>query len=252
MNDVTAAHRKLDAFALLACQDYNLGNSGNWFFNFRSAMSGVQSRMLSVEEQRALLYEWHAGATLDGHERRYSLILFAMDSAVECLVFALNSLGQAWISGKFRSVSDQKTLRKISPNDVVNLQEWSGVFPSFTSHFKAHADLLELITSNHDVTKHRRADLAGGTVRSDPPPGFFDDMGIPDGHPARHMIAPMKEVLISKHAKLPVDQRPPDLGSWTKLEDVITEFRSFMHQCMCLATEDALSTIRLKVSTLRR
>jgi hypothetical protein len=95
LSDGRRCDEDLDALALLACQDYNLGKQGNWFFSFRSGFSGFHSRMTSLEEHRAFVSEWHPNALLTGFERHIAIILFCMDSALECLVFALNALGQA-------------------------------------------------------------------------------------------------------------------------------------------------------------
>jgi hypothetical protein len=81
-------------------------------------MGGFHARMASLEEHRALIYEWHPNALLLGHERYIAIILFCMDSAFECAVFGLNALGQARQAEGFRSVTDEAALRKISPRDV--------------------------------------------------------------------------------------------------------------------------------------
>jgi hypothetical protein len=122
MSEGRKCDEELDALGLLACQDYNLGNQGNWFFSFRSGFSGFHSRMASLEEHRALVYEWHPNALLPGHERHIAIILFCMDSAFECTVFALNALGQARQPTGFRTVTDEGALRQISPRDVTCLR----------------------------------------------------------------------------------------------------------------------------------
>ena len=48
----------LDDLALLASQDYNLGNSGNWFFNFRGGLNGIRSRCSGMQFHRHFVYEW--------------------------------------------------------------------------------------------------------------------------------------------------------------------------------------------------
>jgi len=189
---------ELDALALLACQDYNLGNHGNWFFSFRSGFSGFHSRMLSLEEHRRLVYEWHPGAQINGHERHIAIILFAMDSAFECLIFALNALGQAYLPHGFRQTTDDASLRKISPRDILGtrssgpLSGWLTLFSEFQHHCLIHSDLLAIVMENHDVTKHRQSGFHGGKTRSDPPEGFFERLGISGEDPRRIVIAPME------------------------------------------------------------
>jgi hypothetical protein len=172
LSDGRKCDEDLDALGLLACQDYNLGNQGNWFFSFRSGFSGFHSRMASLEEHRALVYVWHPSALLPGHERHIAIILFCMDSAFECTVFALNVLGQARQPTGFRTVTDEGALRRISPRDVTGtaqtppLPGWLALFPQFQRHCVDHSALLTLVADNHDVTKHRQSGFAGGKIRS--------------------------------------------------------------------------------------
>lgn len=258
LTDGRKCDEEIDKFGLLACQNYNLGNDGNWFFSFRSGLSGSRSRMLSLEEHRALVYEWHPSAMLHGHERHIAIMLFCMDSAFECLVFALNALGQARDTSGFRDVTDDIALRKIAPRDVIGaattgqpLAGWLNLFPTFQRHCASNSKLLSLIVENHDVTKHRQSGFEGGKVRSDPPPGFFERLGIPEGHPTRHLIAPMQEVLLPLEPKLPMDARSPKLADLTRLELVIPQFRQFVNDAICLANADAHSTFKLPVAKLR-
>jgi hypothetical protein len=257
LSDGRRCDEELDALGLLACQDYNLGNKGNWLFSFRSGFSGFHSRIASLEEHRALLYEWHPNALLPGHERHIAIILFCMDSALECTVFALNALGQARLPAGFRAVTDEGALRKISPRDVTGTDQaaplpgWVELFPQFHRHCHDHLDLLTLVADNHDVTKHRQSGFSGGRVRSDPPSGFYERLGVPKDHPLREIIAPMQEVLIPLHPKLPMDARSSDLADWTHLEKVIEDFRRFINEAVCLANSDAHSTLQLPVSALR-
>jgi hypothetical protein len=104
---------------------------------------------------------------------------------------------------------------------------------------------------NHDVTKHRQSGFSGGKVRSDPPQGFYERLGIPEDHPLRHMIAPMQEVLIPIRPKLPMEARSSDLSAWTHLEQVIEDFRKFINDAVCLVNSDTQQTLELPVSSLR-
>lgn len=255
LSDGRKCDEELDALGLLACQKYNLGNHGNWFFSFRTGFSGFHSRMISLEEHRALVYEWNPNAILTGHERHIAIILFCMDSAFECLVFALNAFGQARQSSGFRSVTDEGALRRISPRDIIGsppLSGWLDLFPQFQRHCISHMPLLTIITDNHDVTKHRQAGFSGGKVCMDPPPGFYERLGLPDKHPARTIIAPMQEVLIPLHPKLPLEAQSSDLAAWTRLEKVIEEFRQFINEAVCLANDDTKAKLQLPVTTLRK
>ena len=178
-----------------------------------------------------------------------------MDSAFECLVFALNALGQARVPSGFRSIADEKSLKGIKPRDVIgpgSLSGWSDLFPTFQRHCINHASLISLVADNHDVTKHRQAGFPGGRVRTDPPEGFFESLGVPEGHPARLHYAPMQEVMIPLRPKLPMEAQSSDLAAWTRLEVVIPEFTDFINEAVCVAKDDAASRLRLPVPTLRQ
>lgn len=255
LSDGRRCDEDLDALSLLSCQDYNLGNRGNWFFSFRAGFDGFYSRMMSLEEHRRLVYEWHPKALLPWHERHVAIILFCMDSAFECLVFALNALGQARHPSGFRSVEDEVALRRISPRDITGsppLPGWVELFPQFQRHCTMHTTLFTIIADNHDVTKHRQGVFPEGKVRMDPPPGFYERLGLPETHPLRILIAPMQEILIPLHPKLPLEDQPSDLADFTRLEQVIEDFRQFINEAVCLANKDAHVTLQLPVSSLRR
>lgn len=257
LSDGRKCDEDLDSLALLACQDYNLGNAGNWFFSFRGGLSGFRSRMVSLEEHRELVYEWHPFAFINMHERHIAVILFSMDSALECTVFAMNALGQARDKAGFRDVSEVAALRRISLQDVLGtsksppLSGYMAIFPKFQRHFSNNASLIRLVQDNHDVSKHRQQSFWGGKTRSDPPPGFFDRLGYPPEHPARNIIAPMSEVLIPIEPKLPIEVLPSDRSSWTKLESLIDNFRTFINEAICLAHQDAKATLNLPITSLR-
>jgi len=128
---------KLDDLALLASQEYNLGNTGNWFFSFRSGLNGLRSRQWGLQFHQRFVYEWVPDQTMGDHEHHIAAMLFCMDSAVECAVFALNALGQAVVPTGFRDVAVSSALRKISPEDISNTctPGWASIFPSFRKHF---------------------------------------------------------------------------------------------------------------------
>jgi hypothetical protein len=110
--------------------------------------------------------------------------------------------------------------------------------------------LCTLVADNHDVTKHRQAGFSGGRLRSDPPPGFFESLGVPEGELRRSLLAPMQQVLIPLRPKLPTEARSSDLADWTQLEQVIEAFQKFINEAVCLANRDAQATLQLPVSVL--
>ncbi|MBU1413961.1 hypothetical protein KKC22_20800 [Myxococcota bacterium] len=244
----------LRVIARIAANEKNLGNTGNWLFSCLRALEGVQQRMTSLEENRRLVYEWHPQVSIAGHERHIAIMLFCMDSAFECLVFALNALGQAHTPQGFRSLSDEKALKNITPKDVIGLANsqigsgWLSLFPRFQQHCQNHATLNTLIAENHDVTKHRHSGFDGGTIRQDPPPCFYENLGLPKNHPRRNSIVPMQEVLIPLHPKLPEDVKPKALSECTYLEKVIDEFCEFINQGLLLVIKDILVCFGLNLN----
>lgn len=249
--------RKLEGFGQLAAMRYNLGDRSNWPFSFVMGLNGSWNRIVSLDEHCRLIYEWHPKVRVSLHDSNVAIALFAMDSACECLVFALNALGQAYKVDQFRDVSDESALRKISLRDVFSfgnsqpLPGWTNIYPNFQRHFATHNELLSIIIDNHDVTKHRQQGFAGGTVRNDPPPGFYESLGIPEGDPRRHEVQPMKEVLLPRKPKLPFEQQGKDLSDWIGLETVAADFRRFLTQAVEIAIVDAERNVKLNVDGFR-
>ena len=118
-----SSYNDLDNFALLATQSYNLGDKDDWFGQFRGGLYGLYNRILGVEVHYHEVHSWTPPLSpISGIQRaeyHLSSILFNMDSAIECMVFALNALGYITNSTQFLDVSDEKKLRKISPNNIL-------------------------------------------------------------------------------------------------------------------------------------
>src|SRR5437588_6529186 len=83
----------LDDFALMATQQFNLGNPSDWFGTFRGGRNGMESKIYGLQQHYSQVHAWlpmlRHRSELDYH---CSTILFLMDSALECFVFALNAL----------------------------------------------------------------------------------------------------------------------------------------------------------------
>jgi hypothetical protein len=69
IDDREGAFAALDAFGLLACQAYNLGNAGKWFFSFRAGLQGVRLRAQGWAEQSEALHSWVPLQTIEARER---------------------------------------------------------------------------------------------------------------------------------------------------------------------------------------
>ena len=96
---------RLDEFALLACQDYNLGNQGEWFGSFRGGLYGFHSRLHGLATHYNTVHAWIPVPRVPSEtEHLLASIFFCMDSAIECLTFSVNALGYAIRPKLFRDV----------------------------------------------------------------------------------------------------------------------------------------------------
>ena len=126
-----SSYATLDELALLARQDYNLGNKGDWFTHFRWGKNGLFARLLGIRLHYYQIHSWELIESLAQSatsyyvlesslyqmtEYHFSTILFNMDSAIECTVFTLNALGYAANSEQFKDVTNENELKKIRTN----------------------------------------------------------------------------------------------------------------------------------------
>ena len=236
---------QLDQLGLLAHEPHNLGNAENWAFVFRAGVRGLTSRANGVAWHSELFHSWIPLAPLEAREHHIAAILFCMDSAMECLVFALNALGQAVDKKAFRDISSRNALKGISPRDVFGpkaLPGYGRLFPTFQAEWIKEAELIRLVTDNHDVSKHRQSVFHGGTLRDDPP-AEFSALGIPED--VRDWYAPTSETLLPNDPKEPTQTQPVELDQWTTLEELEQRFGAFLSQSVCLAVTDARRSIPL-------
>jgi hypothetical protein len=252
-----AEFENLDQLALLADQDYNLGDTSSWFGEFRGGLYGFYSRLFGVMRHYAEVHAW-TPSVRHQHETEYHLssIMFHMDSALECLVFALNALGWISLPAQFRDVADAKALRKISPLDVIGdatrtpmLLPSSGygiIFPTLQSLWQGELTLIQQIRDLHDVSKHRRTIYEGGQCRLDSPPEFYELLGVPDVPEIRSQYWPMAEIILKHEPKLPQGHRAvPTQAGGKLLEDIVPSFAALVEATGKAALKDALLTVPL-------
>jgi len=236
--DGTDWDEQLDQLGLLAHEPRNLGNSENWVFVFRAGVRGLTSRANGIAWHSELFHSWLPPAQLEAREHHIAVMLFCMDSAMECLVFALNAMGYALDKSAFRDISSRRTLTAISPKDVFGAKALNGYarfFPTFQATWAKNADFIRLVTDNHDVSKHRHSVFYGGTLRDDPP-AAFDALGLPAD--IRDFFAPTSETLLPKDAKEPTQTRAVELGEWMTLEEMERRFVSFLAESVQAAVID--------------
>ena len=103
------------------------------------------------------------------------------------------------------------------------------------------------IFEQHDVSKHRSTIFTGGSIRNDPPPGFFEKLGI-EGDKGKQTLffTPMAEILLTPQPKTPLQKRQPrEYKDIDKLEDVTERFCTFINMCGVKVLEDARGKIKL-------
>lgn len=251
-------YTKLDNFALLAWQEYNLGNDTDWFSAFRGGYYGFNSRIHGVKLHYNLVHSWIPQLRLPVEiEYHIASILFNMDSAFECLIYALNALGNSVSSENFRDITSRRQLSDITPRDILGIPSaksskeqpmkgYTEIFPDTQKYCMASRSLIQTIVELHDVSKHREAIFVGSRKRDDPPPSFFESLGIADDSIAMTLCCPWAEILFPLDPKAPkVDRTPAERHEYPTLEDLAEKFVEFIHQFGRLAFEDSNANIHL-------
>lgn len=257
LNFDLAPLNELDEFALLACQDYNFGNSTDWFGSFRGGIYAVSHRIQAVRRHFYEVHAWIPRPQLLETEYHLSTIFFNMDSALECLVFGINALGYAVDPSLFRDVTDWKALRAIKPSDIYGAQKsplpgYSKYFPSLQKLWQTQLSLIDEICDLHDVSKHRQTIFVGGKARTDPPSGFFEAFGIPNDPVTRGAVQPMAEIFLKRDPKAPnIARKAPD-GTTRLLEHLALEFATLINDSSRAILADAKSNIRLAHTSFKQ
>jgi hypothetical protein len=190
-------------------------------------------------------------------------MFFNMDSMIECITYAFNALGFCASGEKnFRNITCEKSLKKISPNDILgrpyynpprpDLPEYDVYFPKVRAYWESKKELINTVFEQHDVSKHRETIFVGGKCRIDPPEGFYESLGIdPDDSTQKSIksiFSPMKEIILMNNPKQPrIDRAPQTLENSVLLEELVSEFKGFVEQTGSLALLDARDNINLKV-----
>jgi hypothetical protein len=243
---------KIDEFASLACQPYNLGDKGEWFGCLRAGFLGLHARVYGVALHFYEVHAWRLKQrTRTETEYHLSSIFFNMDSALECFIFALNGLGYGAAPQEFLDVTDDKALRRVAPWNITGdksrspLAGYAKYFSALQAHWQAHLNLLEVIMEQHDVSKHRSRIYVGGRHRDDPPPGFYEQIGITADSPHRYRFAPKAEIVLMPRPKTPPSKHnpPENYGDLDTLENIAERFCEFISVSAIKAHEDAVNNI---------
>lgn len=265
LNFDLSAFKELDQYALLSCQKYNYGNDTDWFGSFRGGLFGSYARLHGITNHFYAVHSWMPRPTTPPEiESHIASLFFNMDSAIECITFALNALGFCASNNLlFWNITEFNKLKKISPYDILGrknttpstdgLPEYSTYFPGVKQYWDSKIDLLDTIFEQHDVSKHRETIFTGGMSRNDPPPGFFESLGIKeDDASSKALFWPMKEIIIKTNPKAPrINRTPTPVDERVLLEDIVVEFKEFIEITGVKALQDAKDNINLKVSELK-
>jgi len=210
-----SSYNQLERFARQANRKCHLGDKGDWLNHFLWGLEGLHARLLGVQLHYREIHSWELvdqpGIPFYELEVRLylmteyhlSTILFHMDSAIECMVFALNALGYATNSAQFKDVTKVDELRRISPYNILGKPpNYSGgfvpghesYFPSLKSYWHENRDLILKISEQHDVSKHRSSIFEGGRERIDPPDSLFERLGIEDDNSKQIVLSPFAEI----------------------------------------------------------
>jgi len=256
--------RRLDEFALLACQSYNLGDKNDWFGAFRGGLHGFYARIHGVVIHYLTVHAW-IPAPRNPIETEYHLasMLFNMDSAIECLTFAMNSLGYAALPCEFRDISNERELKKISPKDILGdpsaaksrsvVPGYALLFPTLQSFWQSNRKLLSIVVEQHDVSKHRETIYDGGMARLDTPPGFYEQLGVGDDPAVRSMFWPMAEIILRKDPKsVRAGRTPQEVADFVLLETVASDYCQFVNNSGKCVLQDVFEHIKLAHSEFIR
>jgi hypothetical protein len=227
----------LNNLALLAHREYNLGNEGDWFGEFRGGLYGFYSRLDGVTRHFAQAHDGvPSGKIYAECEYHLASIFFHMDSALECLAFAINALGWAVDPDGFRNVTDAKAIRQISSLDILGKTKpprtgYPKIFPTVQKTWLSREELIVQVRDLHDVSKHRKTIVLGGQGKSVPP----------------NNLVRMAEIPLKDTPKLPSVQRRCRVNAKGELlENLVPEFAAFINTTGSAAIRDAQANIKLK------
>jgi hypothetical protein len=120
------------------------------------------------------------------------------------------------------------------------------VFPTLQSYWQSKRNVIAIIIEQHDVSKHRETIFEGGKARSDPPPGFYESLGIAGNDEMKWMYEPMAEIILRNNPKSAyVDRKPQEVKDFIMLKSIADDFVKFIRESGKLSFQDAKSNIEL-------
>jgi len=153
---------------------------GNWLAYYKRAMDGFKAIIYGLkghynclQSMSNIIHDILKEGSLTEDElikldHHVSDILFNLDSAIECMVFALNAIGYGIMdTNGFLSIEDDKKLREIGPHNVFNITNkfsYQKYFPALVKYWLEVSEIRGYVTpkklwksirDQHDVSKHR-------------------------------------------------------------------------------------------------
>lgn len=246
--------KELDDLCLLADQDYNYGDKNSWFLSFRGGFDGAKSRLDTVRIHYNAMHAWQYPP--QNTEYNLSIVLFGMDSAIECFTFAMNAIGNCLDDDekKFKNLADAKALRGINPSNVIGdapLPGYKEYFSGVQQTWFEARETLRIIIDNHDVSKHRKPVDLGGNLRQDAPSGFFENLGITQEH-TKLVCLPMAQIFLERYPKNPeVNKYPIPQNELVIFEELAEDYRLLINKTAQQLLSDAKKAFKLKHTKLR-
>ncbi len=186
----------------------------DWISEFCAGVLGCRARIFGVQHELEELL--HArGVPLDSADLEYhhAALFFAMDSALECLAYAMNAIGWACAASDckcYSALHDEKALRNINLSNFRKTKNCSNSScPTFAAiracwQLPANQKCIDRLTEQHDVTKHRRAAMSGhGQQQSS---STEDDGSFISGLTAMAYNPPADYILHTNIKTLPVEK----------------------------------------------
>jgi hypothetical protein len=206
------------------------GNDRAWVQTCRWGLRGMESRLLGIQYNSSELMKCDTDDyfLLDSF---LSSIFFHMDSAFECLVFAINAIGNPLDSEKFYKVNSASELRKVNPSNVITsnraYEGYSHVFPKFQKYCLIKKEFINKLNDYHDVSKHRRMLDFGAMSKT------IDE---PDGGTKKQL----EFIQLSPNPRAPHSERN-FVGECYRpayLDELLDEFKHFMRESVEVIFED--------------
>lgn len=251
---------ELDSFALLCDQEYNFGDRDQWFLRFRGGLINLRARLYGVSIHYRALHTLGIVSVSNQIATEYNVatLFFNMDSAIECLIWALNAIGYAIDENNFIDIKNPKSLKTIGPHNIwgrddQKVKGYTTIFQLLTNHLVSNKRLYETIRDQHDVSKHRQTIFRGGKSQMDIPKKVWDDIGIGDNIEQQILLAPWEEIILDPNPKtFPCEKSAVSANEVPKLENITRDFAEFINECGRFALTDAKNNIKLNYDEFKK